>query len=87
MFWILTNGGPVGFDPQTFSGPALTVIAISQYAVPLAVAELYFRARRRSEAAGQFAVAALLTVLTVMMSIGIFGAIAGLWLPRMGVVG
>ena len=24
MFWLVVNGGPVGFDPDTFTGPFLT---------------------------------------------------------------
>lgn len=46
MFWIVANGGPVGFDPQTFRGPTLSVLAFAQYALPLLMLELYFFAQR-----------------------------------------
>lgn len=80
MFWILINGGPVGFDPETFQGPALTIIAFGQYLVPLAVLELYLLARDRGGASARLAMAAGLFVLTVAMAVGIFGATMGMWL-------
>lgn len=82
MFWILINGGPVGFDPKTFQGPALTVIAFGQYLLPLAVLELYLYARDRGGASVRLAMAAGLFVLTVAMGVGIFGAAMGMWMGR-----
>ena len=86
MFWILINGAPVGFDPETFTGPFLNILAVSVYFLPLVILEIYFHARDEYEKAGQFAVAIGLSVLTVAMGIGIFGAAAGMWLPRAGLV-
>lgn len=83
LFWILINGGPVGFDPKTFQGPALTIIAFGQYLLPLAVLELYLRARDRGSAPARLAMAAGLFVLTVAMGVGIFGAAMGLWLRHL----
>ncbi|MDB5972275.1 MAG: hypothetical protein JWQ90_4725 [Hydrocarboniphaga sp.] len=83
MFWILVNRGPVGFDPHTFRGPALTIIAYSQYLVPLAVLELYFHARDRAGPRGRVAMASALVVLTLMTATGIFAASMMMWLPRL----
>ena len=83
MFWIVVNQGPAGFDPKTFTGPFLTVLAFAQYVVPLAVLELYLRARRDGSTAMRVATAALLGTLTLATLAGIAAAAAILWLPRL----
>lgn len=82
MLWILLNGGPVGFDPKTFTGPFLTFLAFAQYFLPLAVLELYFHTQDRASASGRFAMALGLFILTALMGVGIFGATMGMWLPK-----
>ena len=81
FLWLLLNHGPVGFDLETFQGPALTFLSFANSLVPLAVLELYLRAQAPSGAPGRLAMAAALFVLTVAMGIGIFGATIGMWLP------
>ncbi len=81
MLWVFLVG-PVGFDPQTFQGPFITLWTFCQYLLPLAVLELYLRARDRAGAPGRIAVAAGLCALTVAMGGGIFLAAVGMWLPR-----
>lgn len=83
MAWLLVNGGPVGFDPDTFTGPFLTTLGVAQYVVPLAVLELYLRVQTRGGATGRLAMAACLVVLTLIIGIGIVGATMGMWLPRL----
>jgi hypothetical protein len=83
MFWLAVNGGPAGFDPQTFTGPFLSFLAYAQYLLPLAVLELYLRCRMRGGAAAQIVMAATLTGLTLAMSVGIAVATMGMWLPHM----
>lgn len=73
FFWVLINHGPVGFNPDTFEGPALTVLGFVAYFMPLGVFELYWRAQQRGSTGGRFAVAATLVLLTVAMAIGVFG--------------
>ena len=75
------NHGPFGFDPATFSGPFLTFIAFGQYLVPLAVLEIYLRTQDRGGAAGRFAMATGLFVLTVGLGAGILAVTMGAWLP------
>ncbi|RRB04579.1 DUF2306 domain-containing protein [Larkinella rosea] len=85
MGWILVNGGPVGFDPKTFTGPFLTALSIVTYAIPvsLLVLELYFQARQKQNKAFSLFTSALIFLCTVITGIGIFGATMGLWLPRL----
>lgn len=80
FFWMLINGGPVGFDLATFRGPALTFVSFANTIIPLAVLELHLRAQRGGVPA-RFAMATVLVVLTVITAIGIFGATIGMWLP------
>jgi tetratricopeptide (TPR) repeat protein len=80
---LLLNRGAFGFDPATFSGPFLTFISFAQYLVPLAVLEIYFRMQDGSSAAGRFALAAGLLVLTVALGAGIFAVTMVGWLPAM----
>lgn len=75
------NEGPVGFDLETFRGPALTFLSFANSLVPLAVLELYLYARTRAAAPGRLAMAAALFILTVAMGIGICAATMGMWLP------
>jgi len=83
MFWILLNHGPAGFDPETFTGPTLSFLSFAQTLLPLAVLEVYFAVQRRGSAVARFGFAAGLFLLTVAMGIGIFGALMGMWLPKM----
>lgn len=78
---LFLNSGPFGFDPNTFTGPFLTLLAFAQYLVPLAVLEIYFRAQDRGGAPGRFAMTAGLLVLTVALGAGIFTVTLGVWLP------
>lgn len=86
MCWLVMNGGPAGFDPRTFSGPFLTALAVFVYAlpVPLLVLELYFYAQKTTRSVAIIPVALLIFVVTTLIAVGIFGAIAGMWLPRVG---
>lgn len=83
MFWLTVNQGPVGFDMKTFQGPFLSFLSLAQTFIPLAVAELYFRAQDSTNSVLKGSVAILLFVLTIMMAIGIFAATMGMWLPKM----
>jgi hypothetical protein len=84
MFWLFIHQAPVGFDPQTFTGPFLNVMAFAQTLLPLAILELYLRARDSASVAAKLAMAGGLLVATAGMAIGIFAATMGMWLPLMG---
>lgn len=83
MLWLVIHQAPVGFDPNTFTGPFVTFIAFAQYAIPLLVLECYFRAQESVNPTAKIAMAALLVILTLAMALGIFGAWMGLWLPNL----
>ena len=79
---FVVNHGPFGFDPATFSGPFLTFITFAQYLVPLALLELYLRAKESPGAARRMATAGILFVLTLGMAAGIFAVSMAAWLPE-----
>ena len=85
MFWLLVNGGPVGFDPKTFTGPFLTTLSIFSYGIPLSliVLEMYFYAQKNDSKVSSIATSVIIFIFTIIMAVGIFGATMGMWLPRM----
>ena len=83
MFWIAANRGPVGFDPHTFRGPTLVVLAFGQYLIPLVILELYFRAQRSHSSIVRASMAATLFGLTLATAGGIVAAFLFMWLPRL----
>jgi len=73
---------PVGFDPSTFTGPLPTVMSFAQYLVPLAVLEIYLRAKDSKGALRRMATAGLLFVCTLGMAAGTFIVGAAAWVPQ-----
>ena len=84
MGWILINGKPVGFDIETFSGPALWVISVLSYSVPVAliILELYFKAQERKKKVWVYFTTGIIMLATVIMAIGVFAAALMAWIPR-----
>ncbi len=82
-FWLLVNQGPVGFDPETFTGPFLTFLSYSQTLLPLAILELYLRARDKGGTVARWSVSALLGLATAVTATGIVAAAMILWLPHL----
>lgn len=83
MLWLLIHQAPVGFDPDTFTGPFLTFLAFAQTLIPLAVLEIYLRAQASVKPSVRWAVAVGVVALTLAMGAGIFGAFMMMWWPRM----
>lgn len=81
--WILANRGPVGINHDG-TGPFMDTWAFGCWLLPLVVAELYLNARTPR---ARIAVAALLVVLTVLMSAGIFGVSMFMWRPTLARLG
>lgn len=82
MFWFITTGG-LGIDPETFEGPALSVLYFAQMFVPLAILQLYFNAQDSTRTWSKIATALIVTAATGVTALGIFGATMGMWLPRL----
>lgn len=79
---LLVFKGPVGFDPQTFTGPLPTFMSFAQYLIPLGVLEIYLRVEDRPGAIRRMAAAAMLFILTLAMGAGIFAATMAIWVPQ-----
>jgi uncharacterized membrane protein len=82
FFWLVVNQGPVGFDPETFSGPFLTALAFSVYVfVPLTVLQGYFIAQERGGVWGPRAMSVLLLALALIGAGGTASVTMLLWWP------
>lgn len=82
MFWIAINQGPVGFDMETFQGPALNMIYTFSYIFPILFAEFYFRAKEGKHPNGRLAISIFILILTCCIAVGTSVATMGMWLPR-----
>jgi hypothetical protein len=83
MAWLMVFRAPVGFDPKTFSGPLLTVLAYAQFVLPLLVLELVFRAQRQPAGWLPRATVGVLVLATALTALGMAGATLGMWWPHM----
>ncbi|MGF6418168.1 hypothetical protein ABH900_001647 [Stenotrophomonas sp. AN71] len=81
MLWLLLNQGPAGFDPDTFTGPALTLLAFAQTLLPLAVLELYLRAQRHTGTLRHWLACAVLLVAALATLAGSLAAAVLMWWP------
>jgi hypothetical protein len=80
--WLLLTGG-AGIDSKTFSGPFPAIWHFGQFLLPLAILELYLRARDSANPRARSAMAAGLLVTTVLMGIGAFRVTVNNLLPRL----
>lgn len=82
MLWMVIHRAPVGFDPETFTGPFLNALAVLVYILPQAIVGLYFKAKYSGSSGKKWAFSLLLFVITVAIAVGTLGAVKGMWLPR-----
>jgi hypothetical protein len=83
MAWLTLHGKPVGFDPVSFSGPFLNVLYVCVYLLPLLLMEGYLQAHASHSARLRIMTASGILLLTGVLALGVFGAIMGMWLPRL----
>lgn len=76
--WIILAQGPVGFG-KNFDGPFVVGWSFGCYLLPLAVLELYLRAKARQR--GRFAMAGALALFAALTALGIFGVYMFMWKP------
>jgi hypothetical protein len=81
--WLLIHRAPVGFDPESFTGPLLVALAWGQTLLPLVVLEAVLRAERAGDARWRWTTAAVLLPLTLLTLLGVAGAAMMMWLPRL----
>lgn len=82
MLWLTIHQGPVGFDMETFQGPALNMISTFSYILPVLFAECYFRAKESNSKKVKWSVSLFLWFLTACIALGSFSATMGMWLPN-----
>lgn len=80
LAWMLISRGVFGASDR-FDDAYFTFLGYGCFLVPLAVLELYLRAKESATPWKQFAMAVGLALLTLLMSVGIFGVASMMWLP------
>ncbi|NQD36746.1 DUF2306 domain-containing protein [Permianibacter sp. IMCC34836] len=83
MGWYLVNHGQNG-NTNNLDGPVDLFISVACYALPMAVAELWFWAQRQHHVARKWWVAAMLSLAALITLLGVVAAILMMWLPRIG---
>lgn len=83
FFWLFVNQGPVGFNPETFQGPFLTILSLSQYTLPLVLFELYQNAIKSSKKSLIWTSTVLIFLFTTVIGVGTFAASMSIWIPKM----
>ncbi|MEO7362610.1 MAG: DUF2306 domain-containing protein [Gemmatimonadaceae bacterium] len=76
---LLLNGGPFGFDADTFDGPFLQVMSFADYLVPLAILEAYLVAEQHGGSRIRFAMASMLGLASVATATGVFAVFMIAW--------
>lgn len=79
---ILAQGRPPGVG-DNLDGPTDVAIAFGAWLIPLVVLELYLLAKRAEAAWPKVATALLVVAAACATGIGVFGAVMGMWLPRL----
>ncbi|MEM6802234.1 MAG: DUF2306 domain-containing protein [Bacteroidota bacterium] len=82
MLWLTIHQAPVGFDPDTFQGPALSMLYVFSYILPILFAELYFWSKRKGSREKSI-LSVFLIVLSICILVGTLSATMGMWLPRL----
>ncbi|MBZ5522042.1 MAG: DUF2306 domain-containing protein [Acidobacteriia bacterium] len=78
--WIVLNRGPVGLG-DNFDGPVAIFWSFGCYLLPLAVLELYLRAKESAGPGQKLAVASTLVGLTLASGVGVIGVGMAGWVP------
>ncbi len=78
--WILLMRSEAGFG-KNFDGPVVVACGFGCYLAPLAVLELYLRAKEDGGAPARIAMAVVLTTCALLMAIGIVGTYMFAWHP------
>lgn len=82
MLWLAIFKSPVGFDPETFTGPFLDALSVLVYLFPQAMVAFYFYAKRSDAPATKWMFSISLIFITVGIALGVVSATIGLWIPR-----
>jgi uncharacterized membrane protein len=79
---LLAGGTPPGVT-DNLDGPTDVAVSFGCWLLPLAIYEIYVRAKESRDAGFKLSVAAMVLVAAIATSLGVFAATMGMWLPRM----
>jgi len=81
MLWLTIHQGPVGFDMESFQGPALNMLYTFSYILPFVFAEFYFYSKESNRSSERWIMSSFFILLTLSILVGTFSATMGMWLP------
>ncbi|WP_026375286.1 DUF2306 domain-containing protein [Aestuariibacter salexigens] len=81
MAWFMLNQGPLG-NTRQIDGPADIAISFASYLLPMAIAELVFRAEKARSSKMILAAAVGVTCMALLTMLGVFAASSMMWIPR-----
>jgi len=79
---LLAGGTPPGVT-DNLDGPTDVAVSFGCYLLPLAIYEIYIRAKDSRDAPFKLSAAVLVLAAAVATGMGVFAAALGMWLPRM----
>jgi hypothetical protein len=79
---LLAGGTPAGVT-DNLDGPTDVAVSFGCYLLPLAIYEIYVRAKASGDAGFKLSAAALVVVAAIATGLGVFAAALGMWLPRL----
>ena len=85
MGWYLVNQGQKG-NTNTLDGPMDLFFSVACYALPMAVAELWFWAQRQRSSKSKWWVTGVLSLGALITLLGVVAAVLMMWWPRIGKV-
>ncbi len=85
MGWFIVNQGPNG-NNDTLDGPADMFFSFACYLLPMLIVELVFWAKKQGNTLRVVGVSIIMGLGTVITAIGVIGAAAFMWLPRIQVL-
>lgn len=83
MLWLAIFKAPVGFDPETFTGPLLNALYVFVYIFPQIAALFYFHAKDSVNPRINWTFSIFLLLITIGIGLGTAAATMGMWLPRL----
>jgi len=78
---LISGGRPPGVT-ENLDGPTDVAVSFGCWLLPLAIYEIYVRAKQSGDAGFKLSAAALVLVAAIATSLGVFAATMGMWLPR-----
>lgn len=83
MLWFIIFQGPVGIDEETFQGPAINLLNVLSFILPVFFLEFYFKAKASKNERSRWLMSGFMFLLSLCIFAGTIAATMGMWLPAL----